>query len=348
MAEQADVPPTDMFKKTSKPKKLQKMRLSLAHDDSDIKEDDSQVIIKPKKPKPVYRVGSGFNDRTQKNKVVSTSYYTQDYLGKLKSSTPATPRNYANDSAEAADIEKDGQIQPQERGLENCTHTSINIPEHSMNRHAKELREIRLRDAENYISLSDSLVVGSMGQVDHERRLQTEDDVDHHGGDGDEGLNGYESDALPLGLRNVKLATNRRSKDIADVINDVEEEHQSAQHTGFPDSSDSDDEWEKTQILKNGGRFAEHPQAGQDLRSIGPEIIPILSVEQVLASLNTKLQQARSVLQQKQTSIKEIETEQIEIAEREDAINSSLQRANLMYSATKAKITVGGVQEMVS
>lgn len=308
-----------IFKKNSKTKKTTRVRLSLAEED-DTRHDETQVVFRAKKPQPMRRSVAALQSKTQSNVENRNSTYSSEYLESLRESTPVTPKNYVGNNDEVVAE----TINPSE--VQGTIQNNVEIPDAGIIKHRKEQRELRRRAGENYIPLSDSLSLATMENDDHGSRLQTEDDVDDLGGDGREGLEGYESDTLPLGLHNITLAAEQSKKDISSIISDVE--------AGSDDSDDSDDkEWERVQVHKSGGLADTATKKQVTSQIVTPEILPIPTVEQILAKLREEREEARAVLAQKQKLIAEIQAEQIEIAEQEHTINEGLRRATLKYEA---------------
>lgn len=291
----------------------------------DVEDEDAQEVFKPKK--------AVFGQRFQSTSRASTpvaekkSLYSSDYLKELRNSTPSTPQEYAADPFDAAMLV---EVEPDEEA------SHVDIPEEGMIRHVKEQREIRRRAGENFIPLSDALTLDARMTGDAGKRIQSEDQVDDMGGDGNEGLQGYESDSLPLGARNLKKSSNSKKVEIQELIDDVEGEYPYMPDSHeMDDSSDSDDEWETTQVRKSGGSMpAEAIKGRRELESIP-------TLDQVMRKLQRRLEDSAISLKEKVDAKAAIEKELLEIAEQEEAIKSNLARASLTYETMRLK--VGGI-----
>ncbi|CCG84030.1 protein of unknown function [Taphrina deformans PYCC 5710] len=321
-----------LFKKSTRPKKATKVRLALGAAEQD-EDEDFQEVFKPKK-------SGGF--RSQITKAVPTSQverksiYSNDYLSELRHSTPTIPRDFSE-----APIHDDLTTSiANEEEHDDAQTTVPKILDESTIRHVKEQRDIRRRAGENFIPLADALDVHKSDPADRGKRLQTEDVVDVLGGDGTEGLDGYESDSLPIGARNMRNAEARKREEMEILISERQEDGGFNAVLSSEESNDSDDEWERTQTGKTGPASAR--ASGQKDRSQPPILTPIPTVQQSLDKLRQNVEATSKLIESKQIVINQLEQEELEIAAQEEAIKNGLQRANLAFET--AQLSIGGLE----
>lgn len=373
--------PLAFKKSSSKPKKSSKLRLSLAdEDDIDASGGSQQEVFKPKR-----KVVSGIrNDSMNRGKVTTSSseggrerksVYSADYLASLRESTPTTPRDLSEHEDDGpTETTNDLQEEDYRPG------TKISVPDEGTIRHLKGEREVRRRAGENYVPLSTALSSSHRDTTDGGKRIQTEDAVDDFGGDGTEGLRGFEDETLPLGTTNLKRAEMRKRSEMEGLIQERQDlgdypEDLTGHTMGFGEqgmqgkgddggddedaSSDSDDEWERTQLKKFGGDLGQrhrtggdddnddddtHTASGRATRAVAPEMRPIPTVEQSLKKLQARLEAAQREAADRRGLLAQIESELVEIAEQEEAIKTGLRAANLAHETALLKL--GGLESV--
>ncbi len=249
--------------------------------------------------------------------------YSSDYLSQLRDSTPSTPREYVSDGQLLSDpTHMEGTKPGDAVNLSQRLHIQ-EIPEQGAISHFKEQRSIRKAGGEQYVSLSDSLE----NRVNDTRsRLQTEDEVDLIGRTGNEGFEEYVEDDIVLGHVAERTQADRKRQDMAQVINEVEE--------GM-DESDTEDEWENTQIRKSAPANA--IRHNRKLGGIVPtQVIPTPK------EIRDRLLQAIQTLRAKQIQTKEIllelDKEEVEIAEREELVRIGLVKASEEYERLRTNM----------
>lgn len=349
MSELIDEEFPTFFKKSTKNKKATKLREPLVSDDTTEGSQGHETVFRPKKTVLANRLKSSIGERARTSPQTGSSLYSKEYLSSLREATPATPKEYASNPLDATEQETENVEEETSTG--EAQNATILVPDNSTIRHLKQQREIRREAGENYIPLSDALTFSKGHIGDTRSRLQTEDDVDNLGGDGNEGLAGYESDSLPLGGRNTEKAKKERIALMETMINGIDaddypvEDELGRIHDKIDDepSSDSDDEWERTQTLKSAGTTQKNKTATGSRASV-PDMKPIPSIGQVLQRLRMRLESAKSESELKAKVIQDIEQQQAEIADREEAIKMQLQRANLTYATAQMKL--GGIESI--
>ena len=307
-----------LFKKGSKVKRPSALRRTLALEDED-EGDHSATIVRPKRPLVAQRLSS-VSSRPQTPSSEKRSLYSTEYLSQLRGSTPSTPSAYvADDTApeQAPDTISTDEALGQ-----------VNIPEEAFVRHIKQQREVRRQAGDDFIPLSESLSLTGRDKQDYGKRLQTEDDVDNIG-HGDEGLIGFEDDRLPLSAKSTKAAQLHKKVEILELIDDVEGEYPYIPDDVFMEqSSDSDDEWERTQVRKLGGKLS-RPATKPD-----NPVAAIPSLDQILAQLEGKLASAKIVLAEQQRVVAGIKEQYAGIATQEAMLQNNLNTVGQRFTQT--------------
>lgn len=332
-----------LFKKSHKQKNASRSRV-LASDALLDEAGESSEVFRPKKS-VISR--SRINTTQQRSVPDSKSVYSTEYLASLRDSTPTTPQVFPGDGTLPSERDASSALQTLPAAESEAQNNKIVVPEPAQVRSIVAEREIRRRAGENYVPLTDSLSLEHRDRTDIGKRMQTEDEVDLHGGDGTEGLAGYESDILPIGDQRHRRTERAKRDNIQSMIDEVE-------GTGFLDDSgvpikntmesstdDSDDEWERTQVQKSVAGVAQRMEKEERPNICVPEILPVPTVSQVLAALRTRLETAKSKLEEDSSNLAAIESQQIEIANREEAIKVALQHASLNLET--ARLKVGGL-----
>lgn len=296
----------------------------------------SSGLQRPKKPFITNRLA--VNSQRARSTNDARSVYSNDYLSELRQSTPSTPKEFATIKADVTDQDDAEELA--------VVSEARSIPEEGLVRHVKEQRQLHRDTPHDYIALSE---VNSQESGSKGRRLQTEDDVDNLGGDGTDGLQGYESDSLPVGEQSLKKALNTKKLQMQEEIEEFEVEAQkdSVLDLSTGSSSDSDDEWEQTQVRKSMGINAGESLLGDNVSAQRlPENMSLQTLEQVMARLQRSIDQASAVVSEKEANLAAITQAELAIANQENLIKRSLENIGLAYETNQIKITAADLNEI--